>query len=296
MDNNDSTKILLAINDKLIVHGQRVFLELRKVSGCGKGKKSMFKVVPGTACYVVKTQDSYRLLNAKDPRVNSIISSYDGATQVEFILIDADRKDEVGFIAGDLIPQQTPEASFESFIKGVAASSKKQNLILEYFCPDKSKSHSTLSFNATSFLSLLGKNTPSRTTVNRFLSQKPIKQPVITFPNQIDTKPSYSISENENSEDDKTKHQEPVSQEPVYQGPLGEGESNHNLQFDISFELKAIWNNHADSDFSIDQIIQILRKEPINYQNVFKNKLNLEPTSAEFKKFVSSVNKYMAEH
>src|SRR5690554_2955071 len=138
MDNNDSTKILLAINDKLIVHGQRVFLELRKVSGCGKGKKSMFKVVPGTACYVVKTQDSYRLLNAKDPRVNSIISSYDGATQVEFILIDADRKDEVGFIAGDLLPQLTPNISFERFIKGVATSPKKQNLILEYFCSDKS--------------------------------------------------------------------------------------------------------------------------------------------------------------
>lgn len=259
-------------------------------------------------CLIVKDKDSYRLLNAKNPIVHNLLSVYDGDTKVKFVLINDKKMEfEIKFMTGELLPQQSPEMSYEDFFRELASCPRKQQAVLDYFCPTPSPSGSTLRVNLDAFLKLLGKNTPSRNTVgNYFKPKKATKKPNIFKPTQLDNSHNANLNNFNSAEKDNypanishadtsIDHNSILNNADPQGTTLSAIDNSHDDNFDISNELKEIWRQYSSSEFSIEEIIKRLRKQEKRFQNAFIDRLQLEPESHNFLEFLDGINKFMRD-
>ncbi len=308
MEFNESEKISLAITDRFTVHGRYTLIELKKIISYGNGKQSSVFIEPFVPCLIVKDKDSYRLLNAKNPIVHNLLSVYDGDTKVKFFLINDKKTEfEIEFMTGELLPQQSPEMSYEDFFRELASCPRKQQAVLDYFCPTPSPSGSTLRINLDALLKLLGKNTPSRNTVgNYFKPKRATKKPEIFKPTQIDNSHNANLNNFNSAEKDNypanysdenttIDHNLMLNNADPQSATLPAIDDRHDYNFDISNELKEIWRQHSSSEFSIEEIIKRLRKQEKRLQNTFIDRLQLEPESHIFLEFIDGINKFMID-
>lgn len=308
MEFNDNEKISLAITDNLTVHGRYILVDLKKIIGYGNGKKSSIRIEPFLPCLIVKDKGSYRLLNAKNPVVHNLLSAYDGETKVNFFLINDKKMEfEIEFITGELLPQQSPEMSYEDFFRELASCPRKQQAVLDYFCPAPSPSGSTLRINLDALLKLLGKNTPSRNTVgNYFKPKRATKKPEILKPTQLDNNHNANLNNFNSAEKDNypannshastpTDYNSVLKNIDLQDTTLSAIDDKHDYNFDINNELKEIWREHSSSQFSIEEVIKRLRKQEKRFQNAFIGRLQLDPESLAFVEFLDGMNNFMTD-
>lgn len=318
---SSSDKVIFEIVGGFSVAGKRIFIRLGDLVGYGKGSKTAAKIIPATACFVVREDKSYRVINPDDPRINNILSAYDRHTEVECIYI-SNKKDEVTFFTNELLPQQSSYTEFDKLIKELKVSEEKQKLVSDYFCGASSRKDSIFNFNINEFIKLLGNRTPKYTTIlNYFKSPKKQAKDYITLPKQLvdnDQEPNPDEL-SASSQPAVTDQQAAIDQQPVLDQqatdqqeltniegrseiglggtntpePANLATTNHANNFDISNELKERWVRHVSSSFTIDQVIERLRSESVDYQKVFEARLSLDETSDEFAAFVTNINKFM---
>lgn len=327
---SSSEKVIFEIVGGFSVSGTRIFIRLGDLDGYGRGSKTAAKITPATACFVVKKNNSYSVINPDDPRVKSVLSAYDKNTEVECIHI-SNKKDEVAFLTNELLPQQSSYTEFEEFIKELKSSKEKQKLVTDYFCGSSSRKDSIFHFNINEFIKLLGNRAPKYTTILKYLkSRKEQAEDYITPPKQlVDNEQALNLDElATNSQPTITDQQAAIDQQPAsdqqvtdeqelanrYQRnqttsmeersevglddttkpePANLATTNHAINFDIDDKLKERWVRHVSSSYTIDQVIEKLRSKSVDYQKAFEARLSLDEDSDEFAVFVTNINKFM---
>lgn len=270
-------KFSCSINEHFSVKAQRIFIKLGSIEGFGGGGKYSTLITPSQSCFVVKDNKIYRLINAQNLRVNALLSAFNSETKVECVLIDKKREDEVSFLENELIPQQSPKVNFKKFIQNLASSTKKQQLVLNYFCSEPSRKDASFLFNMSSFLGLMGSNAPSGQSILNYLKPSKVKAKnakAITAPIQIINSPK--LINRDFSDTNKNDEEYAI-----------------NYNFDLSKELKEKWIKYGPSDYTIDQIILRMRKEKVNRQEAFIERLQLDKDSPEFKEFIDKFIDFM---
>lgn len=264
-----------SINEHFSVKTQRILIRLGSIEGYGNGDKHSNLIAPSQSCFVVKDKDIYRLINSQNPRVNALLSAFNSESKVECLLIDEKREEELAFLENELLLQQSSSVTFKRFIQDLASSIKKQQFVLKFFCSEPSRKDASFLFNVSTFLGLMGANAPSRQSILNYLNPpknkaKEKKEKAITTPNQVTNMPKFK-SRN-------------FTEKP---------KDYYNDQFDISFDLREMWNKYGSKAYKIDEIISRLRKERVKTQETFINRLQLDKDSPEFKEFIDKFIDFM---
>src|SRR5690554_175753 len=276
-------KFSCSINEHFSVKAQRILIKLACIDGYGNGDKYSSLITPAQSCFVVKDKGVYRVINAKNPRVNALLLAFNSESKVECLLIDKKREDVVSFLENELLLQQSSSVTFKTFIQNLATSIQKQKFILSFFCSEPSRKDATFLFNISTFLGLMGANTPSKQSVLNYLNPAKIKkEKVITPPTQLKKTSTFKSRDFTNT----------ITKNKVNLEPKTSNIKKEN-NFNLSSELKLIWVNFVESDYSIDDVISRLRQENTYIQEAFVRRLKLDKDSPEFKEFISKFIEFM---
>ena len=75
----------------------------------------------------------------------------------------------IKFLTGDLIPHQTTGVKFNDLFENIVSNKQYQKWINTHFTTKEARANSQVSFNLSSFLNMMGKNTPSKITLDRII-------------------------------------------------------------------------------------------------------------------------------
>lgn len=156
---NEQT-ITLTINKHLKIRVKRRVIYLKEINGFGHGSINGRTIYPTITCLVKEEQGKYILLNYGDQRVSNLaLNEFNCETKIEVVIVPKSHIEKVAFIAGKLIPQQTPtDVSIQAFLDELIRKPRNQEMIVKYFTDKRSRSDAKIAFNLQQFLSLLGKN------------------------------------------------------------------------------------------------------------------------------------------
>lgn len=281
----------IAFTKDLIISGNRKMVKLGEIIGLGNGDYHYTNLAPSVTCIVKKTHSRYILLNENDLRVKALLEQYDASTMVEvFEISSANDADKIKFLTGDLIPNQTTDVKFTELFEKIANNKQYQKWINTHFTTKGTRANSEISFNLSNFIAMLGKNAPSKITLDRKIKEvKDAKKglnpsTISTAPDQIeipqpyerpsqiapplDKKDHLEFIEPQASPEqftDNTKLEEPV---PDAAQDLPKKQVEAKLS---EPEMQELWDTHSNSKYRYSRVRELLIKKG---DNVFTKRLN----------------------
>jgi hypothetical protein len=305
MDVNNSVTSI-AFTKELIISGNRKMIKVGEIVGFGNGDFHYTNLTPALTCVVKKVHSRYALLNENDLRVKLLLEQYDPSTMVEvFEISSAKDADKISFLAGELIPHQATNTKFSDLFEKIVTNKQYQKWINTYFTTKETRANSQVSFNLSSFIEMLGKNAPSKITLDRIIkdskdAKKGLNPSTIsTAPNQIEilqpherasqfAPPSNNRGHLENPEPeaipeqltDNTKLEESAP-DAALNLPENQVEARMSPQ-----EMQEVWDKQSNSKYTYAVIRERLTLENNNHFTKCLNEIS--PRSAEFSAFVQN--------
>lgn len=298
MDVNSSVTSIAFTKD-LIISGNRKMIKLGAIQGFGKGNYHYTNLHPAVTCIVSKTEDNYILLNKKDIRANGLLEQYNASTMVEvFEISSEDDVDKFTFLTGELIPHQTSNTKFSDLFTKIVRHKKYQKWIRTHFTIKEARANSQVSFNLANFLELLGKNAPSKITLDRIINNvNKAKKGVnpsneSTGPTQIapplERKGHLEKAEPEATPEqltDNIKHEDPVT------GAVQDRPENQIETLMSEQEMQELWDTHSSSKYRYSRVRELLIKKG---SNTFTKRLNeYKHTPDRLSKFTQTLEQYL---
>jgi hypothetical protein len=301
----------IAFTKDLIISGNRKMIKLGEIIGFGNGDYHYTNLAPSVTCIVKKTHSRYILLNENDLRVKALLEQYDASTMVEvFEISSANDADKIKFLTGNLIPHQTTDVKFTDLFEKIVSNKQYQKWINTHFTIKETRANSQISFNLSNFIGMLGKNAPSKITLDRKIKDvKDAKEglspsTISTAPDQIEIPQPYERPSQIAPPLDKKDHLEFIEpqaspeqltdntklEEPV----PGAAQDLPKKQVEAEMsepEMQELWNTHSDSKYSYLKIRELLKD---NGSDTFTIRLNEHRDSPNtLPAFTQTLEKYL---
>ncbi|MFT6903620.1 MAG: hypothetical protein ACJAS1_000264 [Oleiphilaceae bacterium] len=324
MDVNSSVTSIAFTKD-LIISGNRKMIKVGEIVGFGNGDFHYTNLTPALTCVVKKVHSRYTLLNENDLRVKLLLEQYDSSTMVEvFEISSAKDADKISFLAGELIPHQATNTKFSDLFEKIVTNKQYQKWVNTYFTTKKTRANSQVSFDLSSFIKTLGKNAPSKITLDRIIKDvknahtKPNLSPTSTPPTQIDkhqaaeiapspannlqtphdTKNAIPLDTTEEPEASKSQYMtdEKPSEPPSKHEPEAtyiDVAKNNSQQGLSNQKMQEVWDTYSESKYSYQEVRELLIN---NGSKTFTERLNtIKPGTPEFLEFARKLVDHLNE-
>ena len=272
------------ITRSFVVKGRKRVIRLGEVVDFASGNTSSDDLRLATTCFVKKLGSSnYQLLNMTDHRISNAIKGLRSSTKIEVVEVEAKDAEEVSYITGKVIPQQTSHIKFKAFIDELVSNPEYQQFIASFITTQSVRSNSNLLFNQVEFMDTLGANSPSKASIRNFIKNTD-KAPKVTPPTQ--SFPSH---------DNNTSLRSPLSQE-IKKNTTKQSNKNAELasheRIDFEGQLKGKWNSHSSSKFNYDEVRDKLSTD--EQHDRFTERLKtFNPDAPEFSEFVKKLEEFL---
>ena len=301
----------IAFTKDLIISGNRKMIKLGEIIGFGNGDYHYTNLAPSVTCIVKKTHSRCILLNENDLRVKALLEQYDASTMVEvFEISSANDADKIKFLTGDLIPNQTTDVKFTELFEKIASNKQYQKWINTHFTTKGTRANSEISFNLSNFIAMLGKNAPSKITLDRKIkdgkdAKKGLNPSTIsTAPDQIEIPQPYErpsqiappLDKKDHLEfiepkatpeqlTDNTKFEEPVP-DAAQDLPKKQVEAKMSEP-----EMQELWDTHSNSKYRYSRVRELLKDNRSDTFTIRLNERKHTPNSLPI--FTQTLEKYL---
>lgn len=166
MSENQNLKVIMLFNTMSVTCIEKP-IALENIRGIEYGTKHETILTLPSCCFVKKQGKGYTLINIGDQRITQFIQAFDKKTKLVCLIVPDEVADKVEFYSNELLTQLTAPIPVEIFFKDLITDKKKQSLISNYFIKT-SRQDNQLPFNLMDFSKLLGGNSPSISSLNRW--------------------------------------------------------------------------------------------------------------------------------